>query len=56
MKDSPVVPYKLYVMALVAFFDAINTDGVSICCVTGVTSAQRKQIHFIMVHFDHFLI
>lgn len=35
-----VVPYKFYIMPLVAFFDAVNTDGVPIRCVTGVTSVE----------------
>ena len=37
----PIVPYKFYIMPLVAFFDAVNTDGVPICCITGVTSGEK---------------
>lgn len=40
----PIMPYKLYIVALVAFFDAVNTDGIPICCVTGMTSAQTKHL------------
>lgn len=41
-KSSPIVPYKLYIMSLVAFFDTVNTDGIPICCITGVTSGETK--------------
>lgn len=41
----PVVPYKLYVVALVAFFDAVYTDGVPVRRVTGVTPAEKKARH-----------
>lgn len=37
----PVVPYKLYVVALVALFDAVDTDGVPVRRVTGVTPGER---------------
>lgn len=37
----PIVPYKLYVVPLVALLDAVHTDGVPICCVAGVTSGDR---------------
>lgn len=40
----PVVPYKLYVVALVAFLDAVHTDGVPVRRVAGVTSGQRQTI------------
>lgn len=39
---SPIVPYKFYVVPLVAFLNAVNTDGVPICCITGVTPAETK--------------
>lgn len=38
--EKPIVPYKFYIVPLVAFFDAVNTDGVPICCITGVTSVE----------------
>lgn len=38
--EKPIVPYKLYIMSLVAFFDTVNTDGIPICCITGVTSVE----------------
>lgn len=34
------MPYKLYIVPLVAFFDAVYTDGIPICCITGVTSVE----------------
>lgn len=37
----PIVPYKLYVVPLVALLNAVHTDGVPICCVAGVTSGDR---------------
>lgn len=37
----PVVPYKLYVVALVALLDAVDTDGVPVRRVTGVTPGER---------------
>lgn len=43
----PIVPYKLYIVSLVAFFDAVYTDGVPICCITGVTSGETKHYGFI---------
>lgn len=39
----PIVPYKLYIVPLVAFFDAVYTDGVPICCITGVTSGETRR-------------
>lgn len=38
--EKPIVPYKLYIMALVAFLDAVNTDSVPICCITSVTPVE----------------
>lgn len=38
--EKPIVPYKLYVVSLVAFFDAVNTDGVPICRITSVTPIE----------------
>lgn len=38
----PIVPYKLYIVPLVALFDAVYTDGVPICCITGVTSGETR--------------
>lgn len=40
---SPVVPYKLHIVALVAFFDAVDTDGVPVGGVAGVTSGRRRK-------------
>lgn len=37
------MPYKLYIVPLVALFDAVYTDGVPICCITGVTSGETRQ-------------
>lgn len=39
----PVMPYKLYIVALVAFFDAVYTDGVPVCRIAGVTSGKRRK-------------
>lgn len=52
---SPIVPYKLYVMSLVAFFDAVNTDGIPVCCVTGVTPAEKKIWCKKMVYIKHYI-
>lgn len=38
--EKPIVSYKLYIVSLVAFFDAVYTDGVPICRITGVTSVE----------------
>lgn len=37
---SPIVPYKLYVVPLVALFDAVDTDGVPVRRVAGVTPGE----------------
>lgn len=37
--DWPIVPDELHVMSLVTLLDAVHTDGVAVCCVTGVTPA-----------------
>lgn len=34
------MPYKLYVVALVALFDAVDTDGVPVRRVAGVTPGE----------------
>lgn len=39
----PIMPYKLYVVPLVALLDAVHTDGVPICCVAGVTSGDTTE-------------
>lgn len=41
VSSLPVVPYKLYVVALVALLDAVDTDGVPVRRVTGVTPGER---------------
>lgn len=33
---------ELHVMSLVTLFDAVHTDGVAVCCVTGVTPAGTQ--------------
>lgn len=35
----PVVSDELHVVSLVTLLDAVHTDGVAVCCVTGVTPA-----------------
>lgn len=40
---------ELHVMSLVTLLDAVHTDGVAVCCVTGVTSAG-SQIAFVNDH------
>lgn len=43
---SPIVPYKLYVVALMTLFNAVDTDGVSICRVTRVAPETRGQCYY----------
>lgn len=38
--EKPIVPYKLYVVALMTLFNAVNADGVPICCITCVTPIE----------------
>lgn len=35
--DWPVVSDELHIVSLVTLLDAVHTDGVAVCCVTGVT-------------------
>lgn len=37
---------ELHIMSLVTLLNAVHTDGVAICCVTGVTPV-RTQIVFV---------
>lgn len=37
------MPYKLYVVPLVAFFDAVHTDGVPVRRVAGVTPGEATE-------------
>lgn len=37
---SPIVPYKLHIVPLVAFLDAVDTDGVPVGRVAGVTPGE----------------
>ena len=34
------MPDELHVVSLVTLFDAVHTDGVAVCCVTGVTPME----------------
>lgn len=34
--------YKLHIVALVAFLDAVDADGVPVCRVAGVTSGKKE--------------
>ena len=40
--DLPVMPDELHIVSLVALFDAVHTDGVAVCCVTGVTPIENR--------------
>lgn len=40
MVASPIVPYKLYVVPLVALLDAVDADGVPVRRVAGVTPGE----------------
>lgn len=40
---SPIVPYKLYVVPLVALLDAVDTDGVPVRRVAGVTPGEATE-------------
>lgn len=37
----PIVSNELYVMSLMALLNAVHTDGVAVCGVTGVTSERK---------------
>lgn len=40
--DPPVMPDELHVVSLMTLLDAVHTDGVAVCGVTGVTPAGER--------------
>lgn len=44
------MPYKLYIVSLVAFFDAVYADGVPVRRVTGMTSGGKKMRWNVNLH------
>ncbi len=36
-ENLPIVSDELHIVSLVTLLDAVHTDGVAVCCVTGVT-------------------
>ena len=41
--EETVVADELHIVACVASLDAVHADGVPLCCVAGLTSAQPHQ-------------
>lgn len=45
LKDLPIVSDELHVVSLMTLLNAVHTDGIAVCCVTGVTPLERTEMN-----------
>lgn len=50
MDSLPIMAYKLHIMSRVAGFDAIDTYGITICCVTRLAPEKFNTYFQHLIH------